>query len=106
MITQADIDAFELPEWASHKAEGDYTALRASLPTRDGRRTGNAVNVGLSDRQWEGVATIYKIVTDAGNILRVTENEMKEMFHPPKWCMTELMPAHYEALRNEEYDRG
>lgn len=103
MITQDDIDAFEMPEWAKAKALGDYTLPNAALPTKDGRRTGNAVTIGLSDRQWEGMATIYLIVTDAGNILRCTQNEMKELFHPPEYVMAALLPAHIKALQDEEH---
>ena len=103
MITQDDIDAFEMPEWAKAKAEGDYTLPNAALPTKDGRRTGNSVTIGLSDRQWPDMAIIYLVVTDAGNILRLTENEMKEYFHPPEYVMTDLLPAHIKALKNEHH---
>ena len=101
MITQEDIDAFEMPEWAKAKAEGDYTLPNAALPTRDGRRTGNAVTIGLSDRQWKDCDTTYMVITDAGNILRVTENEMKFYFHPPEYVMTDLLPAHINALKEQ-----
>ena len=101
MITQEDIDAFEMPEWAKAKALGNYTLPNAALPTCDGRKTKNAVLVGLSDRQWPEMATIYLIVTDAGNILRCTENKMKELFHPPEWVMTNLLPSHIQALQQE-----
>lgn len=101
MITQDDIEAFQMPEWASGHAGGNYTALHAALPTKDGRRTGNAVMVGLSDRQWEQAAITYKVVTDAGNILRVNENELKELFHPPEYLMRTLLPAHIKALELE-----
>jgi hypothetical protein len=101
LISQEDIEAFELPQWAAHKANGDYTMPNASLPTKDGRVAGNAVMIGLSDKQWEGLPVVYKVITDAGNIMRMTEQEMKSVFHPPEYCMIELMPAHYEALRNE-----
>lgn len=101
MITQDDIDAFALPEWASDRTDGDYTHPNAALPTKDGRRTGNAVLIGLSDRQWENTAVTYKIVTDAGNILRVNENELKELFNPPEFIMRTLLPAHIKALELE-----
>ena len=101
MITQDDIDAFEMPEWAKAKAEGDYTLPNAALPTRDGRRTGNAVLVGLSDRQWENALITYLVVTDAGNILRLNINELKELFYPPEYVMTELLLSHIQALQSE-----
>ncbi|MCA1807003.1 MAG: hypothetical protein LC687_04000 [Actinobacteria bacterium] len=90
-----------MPEWAKAKAEGDYTLPNASLLTRDGRVTGNSVLVGLSNRQWPDAAVTYLIVTDAGTILRLNLNELKEMFYPPEWVMKNLLPAHIKALEKE-----
>ena len=88
-----------LPPWARCLANEDYTLPNAALPTRDGRRTGNAVNVG-------GIISLnpdptFLVVTDAGNLIRCTLNEMKELFHPPQYVMENLLPAHKEALLNE-----
>lgn len=91
----------EIPHWAKSKALGDYTLPNAALPTRDGRRTGNAVLIGLSERQWKDQPLTYVVVTDAGNILKVTLNEMTELFHPPEWVMTSLLPQHIAALQME-----
>lgn len=103
MISADDIEAFQMPDWASGHAGGMYTALHAALPTKDGRRCGNAVMVGLSDRQWEQAPITYKVVTDAGNIMRLNENELKELFHPPEYLMRTLLPAHIMALEMELY---
>lgn len=67
------------PSWAIGPAEG-YTCLGASLPTRDGRRCGNAV---VCADNGDGT---YKVVTDAGNILKLTAAELEELFHKPEWC--------------------
>lgn len=99
MISQIDIDAFELPDWASKRAEGDYTLPNASLPTRDGRVSGNAVMIGISNRQYGRTEMIYTVITDSGNVLYYTENELKYAYYPPKWVMTNLLPAHIKALQ-------
>lgn len=84
-----------LPPWASSRATGGYTDLMASLPTKDGRLTGNAVIV------WRGTRygiDVTQVVTDAGNSLYLTDNELVELFHPPVYVMASLLPAHREAL--------
>ncbi|AID16862.1 hypothetical protein vBDshPR2C_47 [Dinoroseobacter phage vBDshPR2C] len=92
-------DQILLPHWAKGLAHGDYTLPNAALPTRDGRATGNAVTVG-------GVTSLnpdptFLVVTDAGNLIRCTLNEMKELFYPPEYVMEDLLPAHKEALLRE-----
>ena len=89
-----------LPEWARCPAHGNYAKTLAALPTRDGRRSGNAVVIGESDRQWPGVPTIYLVVTDAGNVMRLTLNEMSAMFYPPEYIMLQMLEAHTDALSN------
>lgn len=101
MLTPDEIDEWFLPDWASGVANGDYTKPNASLPTRDGRKTGNAVMVGLSDKQWPNAPITYVIATDAGNILRVNLNELRELFHPPVYVMTNLLSTHVEALEKD-----
>lgn len=101
MLTGEEIEEWPMPDWAKAKANEDYTFPNASLPTRDGRATGNAVVIGLSERQWENSDLTYKIVTDAGNILRLTESEMKQLFYPPEWVMKNLLITHLKALENE-----
>ncbi|AGH07427.1 hypothetical protein SUFG_00060 [Sulfitobacter phage phiCB2047-B] len=96
-LTDAEVEEEFLPHWARCAVFGDYTHPNASLPTRDGRVTGNAVMIGMADKQL-GYLTTYLIVTDAGHIIRPNKNELKEMFHPPKWSMEKLLPAHTRAL--------
>lgn len=84
-----------LPEWASGLAKGDYTKQYAALPTRDGRRTGNAVNAYSETRHGH---LCYCVITDAGNIMWCSENEMKDLFYPPEFIMFSLLPAHNRAL--------
>jgi len=79
-----------LPEWATGFAYGDYTIPYASLPTKDGRTTGNAVNLGLIPSL--NPHPTYLVVTDAGNELKLTENEIKDLFHPPVFIMAEVLP--------------
>lgn len=87
-----------LPEWAKKRSSG-YQEINSALQTRDGRRTGNAVVVGHMVRHGVGVA---QIVTDAGNIIYLTPNEMEELFYPPQYVMLTLLPAHETALYEEK----
>lgn len=91
-----------LPEWAMKRANG-YTLAYTALPTRDGRRCGNAVNVGPCISL--NPETTYKVVTDAGNILKCTERELRELFHEPEYIMVDLLPAHKEALCRDEAEQ-
>ena len=93
---------YPLPEWAEIKAHGNYKHIRCALPTRDGRRTGNAVNAGTYRNADDLLPVVYNVVTDAGNVIHCTENEMKELFYPPEYVMKDLLPAHEEALREHD----
>lgn len=68
------------PSWARGLADG-YMCLGAALPTRDGRRTGNATLVSVNP---DGTA---KVLTDAGNRMVLTHRELEELFHEPVWTM-------------------
>lgn len=68
-----------LPPWAIGVASGNYTLPGALLPTRDGRSMGNAIMVK------EKRHGTFFVVTDSGNYLLVTLEEMKQLFYPPKW---------------------
>jgi hypothetical protein len=103
MISGDDIEAFMLPDWASMPSNGDYTVPNTALWTKDGRRCGNAVMIGISNRQYEDMDTFYKIVTDAGSILNLNEKELMQLFHPPEYIMARLLPAHIKALEEEEF---
>lgn len=87
-----------LPEWAEGLAEGDYTKPMASLPTKDGRCTGNATMIRSEMRHG---FLCYLVITDAGNIIWCVESELKELFHPPTYTMKELLPTPAKALACE-----
>lgn len=101
MITQDDIDAFA-PEWVESEIDNEkfngYRAIKGQLRTKDGRRTGNAVVVAHTIRF--GVY-VTKVITDAGNIMFLTENEMVQLFYVPKYVMTDFLPGVYIALEEE-----
>lgn len=89
-----------LPEWAEGFTN-KYKTLNASLPTRDGRNTGNGVVIAFVEQR---NTSIIKVVTDAGNILNLTDNEVEELFYKPKYVMKQLLSTHMEALKKEFYD--
>lgn len=72
-------DDFPMPDWATGLAKTPYD-LGASLPTRDGRKMGNATIVGVKDG-------LHVVVTDAGTRLVLTCPEVDELFWPPKYVM-------------------
>lgn len=71
------------PHWATGRTKS-YDVIGALLPTRDGRRVGNACVVGRGH-----IMNVHymKVLTDAGTLLRLTKQELKELFHPPEWKM-------------------
>lgn len=94
-----------LPPWAKEKvgSQGSLTPF-ASLPTRDGRRCGNAVMIGPEIRTYQGKDHLFhKVVTDAGTVMRLTENELNELFYPAEWVMEFLLTTHNEALEEENH---
>lgn len=106
-VTNTDNYLYEdpLPDWAEAKANGNYRHIHCALPTRDGRRTGNAVNAGTYKNATDQHGTIYNVITDAGNIIHCSENEMEELFYPPEFVMRELLPQHTKALEDQYADR-
>lgn len=71
-----------LPHWANGHSGGQYL-VGAQLPTRDGRRTGNAhiIESNLDSNGCE----IFTCITDAGNQIEMTERELITQFHEPTW---------------------
>lgn len=90
-----------LPPWAIGLTDGQYTDMHAQLPTKNGWKMGNAVTLGTEEKK--GILYI-KIVTDAGNILFLTQNEVEEFFYPPRYIMASLLPAHKQAIMDEQKD--
>ena len=85
-----------LPNWAIGRAEGDYTLTNASLPTKDGRCTGNAINLG--EVESKRAFPTFLVATEAGNLMRLTKGEMERMFHPPVFIALNPLPAQQAAL--------
>ncbi len=78
------IDEILPPDWAI----GTTNEIQpgAQLCTRDGRRTGNAVVTGPLQLSIHGTF-FWPVITDAGNVMRLTTSEIDELFYPPKWLM-------------------
>lgn len=72
-----------LPDWAS-KTTDEYE-LFAVLPTRDGRRAGNSIIFDITKPDYMNNRLVYHVCTDAGNILILIEEELVELYHPPKY---------------------
>jgi hypothetical protein len=85
-----------LPHWAGALAHGQYMIPGASLPTRDGRRTGNAcvLAVGWSYGMW-----IAHCMTDAGNTMALTLSELRTLFYPPVYIMHPQHKLDFERRR-------
>lgn len=82
-----DMNDFPMPDWAIGRAGGMYL-IGAQLPTRDGRRMGNAHIVDTLVPPEDSVLAgrqQYRILTDAGTELVLTAQELEECFHPPEW---------------------
>jgi hypothetical protein len=73
-----------LPEWAISVADG--LAPGAQLCTRDGRSMGNAVIMGPEKLTEQG-RKYWPVLTDAGTLMRLSTEEIKAAFWPPRWVM-------------------
>lgn len=96
-MTEEEIEQLieaQLPSWATSKAS-DYMEVGACLPTRDGRRCGNATVLELvsADQMYA------RVITDAGNKLTLTRNELEELFHEPKYITD---PDHCPAQQRDK----
>lgn len=84
MATNAEMTMDDwLPPWAIARAREPFT-VGASLPTRDGRRTGNAVIVSIRGTP---ELRVVEVVTDAGNMMVLSTAEVGELFHQPEFVM-------------------
>ena len=82
----------QLPPWAVAFATGDYLQVGAVLPTRDGRRCGNARVLSVNGET-------ANVRTDAGNAMTLNHTELAELFHPPRYiCKPEKNPLSTESL--------
>lgn len=82
-MTEEEMHHGPLPPWAIGYAKGEYV-LGAQLPTRDGRRCGNAHIIDQSVEPVHG-QTVFQILTDAGSDMRLLASEIYELFYPPVW---------------------
>lgn len=86
-VSREAIDEFTLlPHWAIGTTNGQLVE-GAQLPTRDGRRAGNAHIVGLEVKQigLHGAKVFYSVLTDAGTVMTLTGAEIAKLYYPPRW---------------------
>ena len=80
-------DRAVVPHWAVDVYKGSLVP-GTQLSTQDGRRFGNAVVVSV-----EEVSSLFKswlvasLVTDIGNKIELTTEQVEAYFHEPKWVM-------------------
>ena len=85
--TEASIKEWEdiLPEWVIRKATPGLYEVGCNLPTRDGRRMGNAHIVKAEPDKLGLGRMYYTCLTDAGSTFVMNSSELAECFWPPKW---------------------
>jgi len=88
-----------LPEWAQNTLKGNIP-VKAVLPTKDGRRVGNAIVFHIGEL-WD--QKTWWIITDAGTVLRLTHNELAELFHQPLYQAFDFQ-LHLRCRIKEEMD--
>lgn len=89
-------ETFMGPDWSVGPAEKNMQ-VGAQLMTRDGRRVGNAVVARIQKLDF---SSLYKsttgepvlkevatVVTDAGNVIACTAEELDQLFWPAVWIM-------------------
>ena len=85
------------PDWATGVAF-KYTTTGAVLLTRDGRRIGNSVVTGQTQQlRRHGSNLAWEVITDAGTSVYLTEKELHQLFHPPKWITVVATCPAYRA---------
>lgn len=72
------------PSWAISHTNGELV-LGAHLPTRDGRRTGNAHIIDIQPAPWSEDVPLFTVLTDAGTAIRLISGEVQAYFYPPEW---------------------
>lgn len=90
-----------LSEWAlSVVPEGSVHIMQGAL-TRDGRHTGNAV---ITDIALYIDCVRITVVTETGNILRLSAVEFHEQFWTGKWIMKEFPTTESKRAWKEHLD--
>lgn len=74
-----DLKVHYLPEWATGLNVSHQPVLYAQLCTKDGRRVGNGFIAEIQDHYKYG-DSIYKVITDKGSVVLVTESELHELY--------------------------
>lgn len=88
-----------LPEWATGHATEAFE-VGSQMRTRDGRRHGNAVVVAMDGDPGFSKVRIT-VITDYGNKVVYSPDEMVSGFHPPKWVMDPS--KHIGVQKHAEY---
>jgi hypothetical protein len=91
---------YRLPHWADKNLHGEVE-LYAQLSTRDGRRTGNGIVVEVIEETIEEVPfTWYCILTDFGNYITVSPEQLERQFYPAEFRMNKnLVDFRVGAMR-------
>lgn len=89
------------PTWAVKLSNG--VEIGSQLATKDGRRCGNAVVLEIDIEATDAFMTsVWEVGTDAGNVMRLTNYEIDEMFYPPVFCMEPLTAPYWANKRRKE----
>ena len=87
------IDDFLLPSWAEKLSDGNHMEEGAQLCTKDGRKIGNAIVVGVTECENSSLndpsepAPWARILTDRGHEAWMCVEEMEKLFHPPSYIV-------------------
>jgi hypothetical protein len=73
-----------------------------ALATKDGQRCGNAFIIKEEDENYGGVETfhLFHVLTDFGNVMRLTENEVIELFDIADWWCKEVTFTGFSTIPN------
>lgn len=83
-MTNEELINDRIPDWAVGRTDGTLV-LGAQLPTKDGRRIGNAHIVDITSKIGPEFETAYEVLTDAGTRFVMTMDEVFDAFYPPQW---------------------
>lgn len=76
-----------VPSWAD-KYLGGEIELYAQLCTRDGRRFGNGIVIGVEEETFDDVTfNCYTILTDFGNQIVLSAEQVQRGYHLPEFRM-------------------
>ena len=68
--------------WTQKVSNGELV-LGAYLPTKDGRRVGNAQIIGIFPGVAPTFVFIYTVICDNGNKMMLTRAQVEDLFHAP-----------------------